>query len=117
MHLNYDRGVDVIQDTIDVALHFGYIDNSVQGTFKLIDTDSGEPLLNANGEPIKIRGRKNLYSYFKENISDWRMLYDKCYNKLKQKESPNIVAFEKMLNLDLNEKIGVDISKVNLEEI
>ena len=45
------------------------------------------------------------------------MLYDKCYAKLKQKESPNIVAFEKMLNLDLNEKIGVDISKVNLEEI
>lgn len=117
MHLNYDRGVDVIQDTIDVALHFGFIDNSVQGTFKLIDINSGEPMLNEKGEPIKIRGRKNLYSHFKENVADWRMLYDKCYAKLKQKESPNIVAFEKMLNLDLNEKIGVDISKVNLEEI
>ena len=29
MHLDYDRGVDVLQDTLDVALHFNFIDNSV----------------------------------------------------------------------------------------
>ena len=42
MHLNYVNGPDILQDTIDVALHFGLIDNSVQGSYKLIDPDTGE---------------------------------------------------------------------------
>ena len=116
MHLNYDRGVDVIADTIDVATHFGFIDNSVQGSFKLVDPETGEMLCDENGEPIKIRGKKNLLEYFRTNTVESRKLYDKVYEKLRIKEDPYIVAFESLLNIDINEKLGVE-EGTNLEEI
>ena len=114
-HLNYDKGVDIVADTIDVATHFGFIDNSVQGSFKFINPDTGEPICNEDGEPIKIRGKKNVAQYLKENVSVWRDLYDRCYEKLRQKEDPNIVAFEKMLDIDVYEKLGIS-KETNLEE-
>jgi hypothetical protein len=116
LHLNYDRGVDVLWDTIDVATHFGYIDNSVQGTFKLVDIDTGEIMTDKEGNEIKIRGKKNLVTYFREHVDEWRRLYDLVYNKLKQKEDPHIKAFEELLNVDVREKLGVS-DETNLEEM
>lgn len=117
MHLNYVKGVDIIQDTIDVALHLGFIDNSVQGSFKLVDPDTGELMCDSSGEPIKIRGKKNVGLYFKDHIEEWRKLYDKCYQKLSVKDDLNIQSFEQMLNIDLNEKLGINVTETNLEEI
>lgn len=108
--LSYDRGIDILQDTIDIATIFGYIDNSVQGSFKLIDPDTGEMLLDENGNEIKIRGKRNLKPYFEEHLDQWRKLYDKVYEKLEQKEDPNIVAFEKMLNVDIASSFNVDLN-------
>lgn len=116
MHLNYTRGIDVVWDTIDVATHFGFIDNSVQGSFKLVNPETGEIICDENGEPIKIRGKKNLLTYFRENTIEWRKLYDMCYDKLKEKEDPYIKSFEDMLQINISEKIGVD-EDTNLEEI
>lgn len=116
MHLDYNKGVDVLADTIDVATHFGFIDNSVQGSFKLVNPETGELLCDENGDPIKIRGKKNLVEYFRNHLIEWRKLYDKVYDKLRQKEDPNIIAFEKMLNIDINEKLGID-NNTNIEEI
>lgn len=117
MHLNYTKGIDVLEDTLDVATHFGFIDDSVQGSFTVLDPETGEVMLDADGKPVKIRGRKNLKPYFEEHKDLWRKLYDKCYEKLSQKEDPNILAFEEMLNIDLSEKLGVDVNNTNLEEI
>lgn len=114
-HLNYTKGVDILQDTLDVALHFGYIDNSTQGTFKLIDINTGEIMLDSEGNEIKIRGKRNLVEYFRTHTAEWKRLYELCYEKLKQKESPYIKSFEEMLNVDVQEKLGVNID--NLEEI
>lgn len=116
-HLNYVKGVDVIADTIDVATHLGYIDNSTQGTFKLVDPETGEVTTDANGEPIKIRGKKNVATYFKEHMDDWKVLYDKLYDKLCQKEDPYIKSFEELLGLNLSDKMGVDVETANLEEL
>lgn len=115
MHLDYNKGVDVLQDTLDVALHFGYIDNSVQGTFKLVDIDTGELMCDDEGNEIKIRGKKNLTTYFRENVNQWKRLYDLVYDKLRQKEDPFIKSFEEMLTIDLEEKFGLDIN--NSEEM
>lgn len=109
MHLDYTRGIDVLQDTIDVATHFGYIDNSVQGTFKLIDIDTGEIMVDDEGKEIKIRGKKNLVAYFRDNVTQWRRLYDLVYNKLKQKDDPFIVSFETMLNRDIESEYANEI--------
>ena len=120
-HLNYTKGIDVLQDTIDVALHFGYIDNSVQGTFKLIDVDTGEIMLDEEGKEIKIRGKKNVAEYFRNNPLQWKRLYDLVYSKVKVKEDPYIKSLEEMLNINVNESLsesfGVDVNKVNIEEI
>ena len=116
MHLNYTKGIDILWDTIDVATHFGFIDDSVQGSFKLVDPETGELLCDENNEPIKIRGKKNLVQYLRDNPHQWKRLYDMCYDKLKAKEDPNIVAFEQMLNIDISEKLGIE-SLDNLEEV
>lgn len=117
MHLNYVKGVDVLQDTIDVALHFGFIDNSVQGTFKLINPDTGEILQDSEGNEIKIRGKKNVAEYFRTHTDEWKRLYDMCYDKLRIKDDPYIVSFENMLGVNVAEDIlGVE-ENTNLEEI
>ena len=40
-HLNYTKGVDIVADTIDVAMHFGYVQNPAQGTFTGRDANKG----------------------------------------------------------------------------
>ena len=117
MHLNYVKGVDIIQDTIDVATHLGFIDNSVQGSFKLLDPDTGEMICDDNGDPIKIRGKRNVGIYFKDHMDIWKKIYDKCYEKLSRKDDLNIVSFEEMLKINLNYKLVLDVQETNLEEI
>lgn len=115
-YISYDRGVDIMRDTIEVATYFGFIDNSVQGTFKIIDIDTGEVLLDHEGKEIKIRGKANVKPYFEEHPDLWRKLYDKVYEKLSQKDDPNIVSFEQMLNININETFNIDIDRENNDE-
>lgn len=112
-YINYDRGVDIMQDTIEVATYFGLIDNSTQGTYKIIDPETGEIMCDENGDPIKIRGKKNVKPYFEQNPVLWRQLYDKVYDKLSQKSDPNIKSFEEMLGVNLNEVFNIDIDEEN----
>ena len=107
--INYDRGIDILQDTIDVATYFGLIDNSVQGTFKILDVDTGEVLLDDDGQEVKIRGKKNLKPYFERHLDIWKKLYDATYEKLSRKDDPNIISFEKMLSIDVGKAFGVNL--------
>lgn len=106
--LNYTKGVDVLSDTLDVALHFGFIDNSTQGSYKIVDPATGEIQHDAEGNEIKIRGKANLTKYFNEHLDEWRKLYDKVYEKIREKESPYIVSFDEMLGLDFNKDFGLE---------
>lgn len=110
-YISYTRGVDILQDTIEVATHFGFIDNSVTGTFVMLNLDTGEALLDAEGKQIKIRGKKNVKPYLEEHLDIWHKLYDKVYEKLSQTNDPNIVSFEKMLGVNVGEAFGVDFAK------
>ena len=107
--LNYTKGIDILSDTIEAALHFGLIDNSVQGTFKIIDPATGNIKLDADGNEIKIRGKKNVATYFNEHKDEWKLLYDEVYDRIKEKESPYIKSFEEMLNLNAEETFGEEI--------
>lgn len=115
-HLNYTRGVDIVQDTIDVALHLGFIDNSAQGMYKLIDPETGALMIDAEGNEIKIRGKKNVATYFREHTAQWRKLYDMVYEKLSQKQDPFVKSFEEMLGLSIYSKLGLE-NNVELEEL
>lgn len=116
MYINYDRGVDIMQDTIEVAIQFGFIDNSVQGTFKLIDPDTGELICDEEGKEIKIRGKRNIKPYFEERPHLWRKLYDKVYDKLSQKQDPSIISFERMLNINIDEQFNINLEQENRDE-
>lgn len=115
-HLNYTRGIDIVQDTIDVAIHLGFIDNSTQGVYKLVDPATGELMVDDEGKEIKIRGKKNVSTYFRENTDQWKKLYDKVYEKLSLKQDLYIKSFEEMLGLNVYSKLGLD-TDVELEEI
>ena len=107
--LNYTKGIDILSDTIEAALHFGLIDNSTQGTFKIIDTDTGEIKCDKDGNEIKIRGKKNVSDYFNEHLDEWKELYDKVYERITKKDDPYILSFEKMLNSKADEAFGEDL--------
>lgn len=109
--ISYSRGVDFLQDTIDVATYFGFIDNPVPGTFYIKDPDTGEILKDEDGKELKVRGKKNLKPYFETHLDIWHRLYDKVYDKLSQKDDPSIVSFEKMLGINVAEAFGVDFAK------
>ena len=106
LHLNYSKGVDLLWDTIEVATYLGLIKQINQMTFAIVDPDTGEILKDEKGEELKIKGKKNLKPYFLEHLDLWRKLYDKSYEMFSKKNDPNIVAFEKMLNIDIEEKLG-----------
>lgn len=110
--LNYSRGVDVVADTVDVATHFGYIQNPAQGSFTVVDPSTGELMKDSEGKDIKIRGKKNLVEYFRNNLDIWKRIYDLCEEKLKQKDDPFIKSFEEMLGVNLEEKLGFDINDI-----
>ena len=107
IHLNYRKGVDILWDTIELAINIGLIDNSVQGTFRLIDVDTGNPIADKDGNEIKIRGKKNLKPYFESHPEDWKKLYDKVYEKISIKDDATIKSFEELLNINVNEHFGV----------
>lgn len=107
IHLNYRKGVDILWDTIELAINIGLIDNSTQGSFKLIDPETGEILHDENGEELKIRGKKNLKPYFESHPEEWKKLYDKVYEKISIKDDVTIKSFEELLNIDVNKHFGV----------
>jgi len=109
--LDYSRGVDVLSDTIECALHFGLIDNSTQGTFKLLDPITKEVMKDSDGNDIKIRGKKNVTTYFNEHPDQWKVLYDAVYDKIKQKEDPYIKSFEQLLNESIEKSFGFEINE------
>lgn len=111
--LNYTRGIDILADTIETAMHFGLIDNSVQGTYKIINPETGEIKLDAEGEEIKIRGKKNIKGYFEEHLDEYKQLYDAVYEKIKQKDDPYIKSFEAMLNERVNDNFGDVIEQID----
>lgn len=115
MHLNYSKGVDILWDTIDVATALGYIDTSVQGSFKFIDVETGEIICDNNGNELKIRGKKNLKPYLEEHLDLYRKLYDACYKKMVIKDDPNIVSFEQMLEVNVEEKLGATIEQIEAD--
>lgn len=108
--LSYDRGIDLISDTIDVAILLGLIDNSTQGTFKFIDPDTGEIITDESGAEVKVRGKKNVKPYLEQNPAFYKKLYNKVYELMSVKDDPNVVSFEQALMIDINNKLGVDIN-------
>ena len=109
MHLNYDRGVDILEDTIDVATHFGWINGT--SWYTLTNPDTGELFVDETGKELKLQGRKNVKKYLEEHKDIWNTLYKAVYNKLTIKDDPYIKSFEEMLKTNVEEHFGVNLDE------
>ena len=114
--LNYTRGIDILADTIEAALYFGLIDNSTQGSYKIIDPETGDIKLDKDGNEIKIRGKANVKTYFEEHMDEWKILYDNVYDRIREKESPFIKSFEELLNTQTKEVFSENELNMALDE-
>lgn len=75
-------------------------------------------MLDSTGEPVKIRGKKNLKPYFKEHLDVWRNLYAQVYSMISKKDDPNIIAFERMLKQEnFNKFVDLDLNNEKIEEL
>ena len=106
-HLHYRKGVDLLWDTIDVAITLGLIDDNVQGSFRLIDPETGEVLKDEEGNDLKVRGKKNLKPYFESQPQLLKKLYDAAYEKISKKDDTTIKSFEELLNINVEEDFGL----------
>ena len=108
-HLHYRKGLDLIQDTIDIAKLFNIITDPSQSYYQISFPDTGEVLTDKT-----IHGAVALREFLENNPDVWRKVYDKVYEMMEDTESTNVATFESLLNLttaDLNEKFGVDMDK------
>lgn len=110
-HLHYRKGIDLLWDTIEVATSFGYIDDSVQGSFKFVDPDTGEVICDEDGNEVKIRGKKNVKPYLEAHPDLWKRIYDKVYEKISIKDDDTIKSFEELLKVNVEQAFDIDLNK------
>jgi recombination protein RecA len=79
--LSYTDGVDVIGDTIDMAIKYDLIVQS-GAWFRLINED-GEILEGPDGEELKFQGRPALLEYLRDDSEIFDELYDAVLERLK----------------------------------
>lgn len=108
-HLDYARGIDVLSDTIDLAIHFGIILNPSSGWFHMVNPTTKEPLLDESGKPVKINGKGKIRPYLESHLDLWREIYNKVYEFISRKDDPNIISFEKMLGINIETEFDVNL--------
>lgn len=110
-HLDYTRGIDVLSDTIDLAVHFNIIQNPSSGWYVMVNPTTNEPLVDDAGKPVKINGKAKIRPYLENHLDLWREIYNKVYEYISRKDDPNIVSFEKMLGINVEETFGVSFNE------
>lgn len=63
----FDSGVDIVGDTLEVAIKYGFIERPSNVTYILKDLTTGEYYLDNNGEPLKFTGKSKLIEFVREN--------------------------------------------------
>lgn len=66
--LNYTSGVDVYMDLVEIALKYGLIVQTGAWYTIIQDVETGEPLIDAEGNLAKFNGKSKLVEYLKEDL-------------------------------------------------
>ena len=77
--LNYTYGIDVLNDTVELAIKYGII-NKAGAWFTFIDIETGEFITDDEDEIIKLQGKANVLEYLQEN----EHLFEEISTKLNQ---------------------------------
>ena len=64
--LNYTKGIDVLSDTIDMAIKYDFIVQA-GAWFQFIDNTTGEIMTDINGDDLKFQGRAKLEDFLRDD--------------------------------------------------
>ena len=78
--LNYTLGVDVVADLIELAVKYGLIVQTGAWYTILGNTETNEPLIDANGEIAKFNGKQKLIDYIRNDEDIYSYLHEKITN-------------------------------------
>ena len=85
--LNYTNGVDVVSDTIELAMYYDIIQKA-GAWFTIIDIDTGEILQITTEEgkqqDLKFQGKPSLITYVKENQELFEHIHTQVMERLKE---------------------------------
>lgn len=77
--LNYTTGIDEVADTIEVAILYNII--KVSGSYFYILDETGEVLLDFEGNKVQFQGKASLLEYLKEDLETYQDIKDRT-NKI-----------------------------------
>lgn len=75
--LSYFTGINVIMDTVELALRYNFI-NQAGAWFNFIDFETGEILQDEDGEEIKLQGKSKVIEYLEHN----KELFENIQNEI-----------------------------------
>jgi len=76
----YDKGLDWLFDTFEVALKYDFIQRPTSQTYQLVNLETGEVYLDENNQPLKFVGKAKLKEYLMSHI-DFQVKYLEMLNK------------------------------------
>lgn len=84
--IKYDIGADVMTDTIDMAVRYGFIKQSGAWFYIMQEPDTGEVMKDAQDNDMKFQGRPNLIEYFREDPDLFEEIREAVNMKLSEEE-------------------------------
>lgn len=64
----YDSGLDWVNDLLEVAIKYEFIQRPNNMTYVLINLETGEPYTDSSGNVLKFVGKQKLRDYLRENV-------------------------------------------------
>lgn len=81
--LKYETGIDVLADTIDMAIKYNFLAQS-SSWFSLINPETGEILKGANDKDLKFQGKPKLLTFLRDEVEIFEELYEAVNQKLSE---------------------------------
>lgn len=76
----YDSGLDWVNDLLEVAIKYEFIQRPNNMTYILVNLETGEPYQDEKGNPLKFVGKQKLKDYLRNNI-EFQNTYIKMLNE------------------------------------
>lgn len=79
--LKYETGIDVLADTIDMAIKYNFLVQS-SSWFSLINSETGELLKDAEDKDLKFQGKPKLLAFLRDEVEIFDELYEAVNEKI-----------------------------------
>ena len=108
--IDYDYGIDIVSDILPLAVEFGVI-KKAGSWFSILNPDTGEILVDVNGEPIKFQGEATMRAFLREDEAAFQFIYEYVNNKVSEKENaPDLTISEELDKAAIAQANGEEIA-------